>query len=129
MGNVAKVHGGIQVFGRAKPDDGLLEFGLVTAKNPVQWARALARVAQGRAAESPFIKVTWGKRFQARFDHPLPCELDGGARTEVKKMRIKVHPGSIKICVLGHLLNGSAEPGRSLLITDSRLTAPRDMHA
>jgi diacylglycerol kinase (ATP) len=99
VGNVAKIHGGIEVFGRAKPDDGLLEFGLVTAKNPAEWARALARVAQGRAAESPFIKVTRGKRFQVRFDHPLPCELDGSARTEVKKMRVKVHPGSIRICV------------------------------
>ena len=73
--------------------------GLVTAGNPVEWARALARVARGRAAESPFITVTRGKRFRIRLDHPLPCELDGGARSEVAKMRIKVHPGSVKICV------------------------------
>ncbi len=99
LGNVAKVLGGIEVFGGARPDDGLLELGLVTARNPVEWARALARVAQGRAAQSPFIEVTRGKRFQIRLDRPLPCELDGGARAEVTKMRVKVHPGSVKICV------------------------------
>lgn len=101
-GNVAKVLGGIEVFDGARPDDGLLEFGLVTAKNPAEWARALARVAQGHAAQSPFIKVTRGKELKVRFDRPLPCELDGGARDEIKKMRVKVHPGSVKVCVPGH---------------------------
>jgi diacylglycerol kinase (ATP) len=101
-GNVAKVLGGIEVFGGARPDDGLLEFGLVTAKNPAEWARALARVAQGHAAQSPFIKVTRGKELKVRFDRPLPCELDGGARDEIKKMRVKVHPGSVRICVPSH---------------------------
>jgi diacylglycerol kinase family enzyme len=43
--------------------------------------------------------ITRGKHFRIRLDHPLPCELDGGARAEVRKMWIKVHPGSVKICV------------------------------
>ena len=29
----------------------------------------------------------------------MPYELDGGARGTVKKLRIKVHPGSIKLCL------------------------------
>jgi diacylglycerol kinase (ATP) len=98
-GNVSKVLGGIEVFAGAQPDDGLLELGLVTASSPAQWARALARVAMGRAADSPFIQVTRGKKFQIRFDRPVPCELDGGDRTTVKKLKIKVHPGSVTICV------------------------------
>jgi diacylglycerol kinase family enzyme len=60
------------------------------------------RVAQGRAGQSPFIKVTRGKKFRVRLGRPLPCELDGSARTEVRKMRVKVHPGSITICVPSH---------------------------
>ncbi len=99
VGNVAKVLGGIEVFDGAQPDDGLLEFGLVTAKNPVEWARALARVAQVRAGQSPFIAVTRGKQFRIRLGRSWPYELDGSARTEVKKMRVKVHPGSVTICV------------------------------
>jgi diacylglycerol kinase family enzyme len=59
-GNVVKVLGAIEVFGRAQPDDGLLEFMLVTAQEPAKWARVLVRVVQGRAAQSPFIKVTRG---------------------------------------------------------------------
>jgi diacylglycerol kinase (ATP) len=109
-GNVARVLGGIEVFAGARADDGLLEFGLVTAKNPTEWARVLARVVQGRPRQSPFIKVTRGKELRVQFDRRLPCELDGGARTMVKKMRVKVHPGSITICVPGHSMDGSVRP-------------------
>jgi diacylglycerol kinase (ATP) len=110
VGNVARVLGGIELFGGARPDDGLLEFGLVTAKNRAQWARVLARVMQGQAAQSPFVEVTRGKKLRVQLDRPLPCELDGGARTPVKKMRVKVYPGSITICVPGHPMNGSPKP-------------------
>lgn len=99
VGNVSRVLGGIEVFRGARPDDGLLELGLVTAGNPAQWVRALGRVAQGRAGESPFIEVTRGKRFRVRFSRPMPCELDGGARGTVQELRVKVHPGSIEICL------------------------------
>ena len=98
-GNVAKVLGGIEAFPGAQPDDGLLELGLVTARDPAGWARALGRVMQGRAGESPFIKVTHGKKFRIRFDRPFPYELDGGARTKVTKLRVKVHPSAVTICV------------------------------
>jgi diacylglycerol kinase (ATP) len=99
VGNVAKILGGIEVFRGAQPDDGLLELGLVTAKNPAEWVRVLGRVAQGRAGESPFVEVTGGEKFRIRFDRPIRYELDGGARGTVKKLRIKVHPGSIKLCL------------------------------
>lgn len=99
VGNVAKVLGGIEVFRGAQPDDGLLELGLVTAKNPAEWARVLGRAVQGRAGESPFVEVTRGERFRVRFNRSMPYELDGGARGTVKELRIKVHPGSIKLCL------------------------------
>jgi diacylglycerol kinase (ATP) len=99
VGNVGKILGGIEAFSGAKPDDGLLEVGVVTAKNPVEWARTLGRVALGTSENSPFVEITRGKQVRIRFDRQLPCELDGGARPAVKKMQIKVHPASIRICV------------------------------
>src|SRR3984893_2750445 len=73
--------------------------GVVTAGNPVEWARTLGRVALGQSEKSPFVEITRGKRFRIRFDRPFPYELDGGARPPVTKMRIKVHPASITVCV------------------------------
>lgn len=99
VGNVGKVIGGIQAFDGARPDDGLLELGVVTAKNPLQWTRTLTRVAVGKAEKSPFVEVTRGKRMKLVFDRRFAYELDGGDRRPAKKLRIKVHPASITICV------------------------------
>ncbi len=99
VGNVGKVIGGIEAFEGARPDDGLLDLGVVTAKNRLQWARTLGRAALGRTEKSPFVETTRGKKFTVRFDRRFPYELDGGARSASKKLRIKVHPSSIAICV------------------------------
>jgi YegS/Rv2252/BmrU family lipid kinase len=99
VGNVSKVVGGIEAFSGAQPDDGLLDLGVVTAKNPLQWTRTLGRVALGKTEKSPFVETTRGKRFTIRFNRRFPYELDGGARPASKKLRIKVHPSSITICV------------------------------
>jgi diacylglycerol kinase (ATP) len=99
VGNVGKILGGVEVFKGVQPDDGLLEIGVVTARNPVEWARTLGRVAVGDPERSPFVQVTRGKKFRIEFGRPVPYELDGGARPAVKRMRMKVHPSSINICV------------------------------
>ncbi len=107
-GNVGKVLGGVEAFSAAEPDDGLLDLGVISAKNPAEWARTLGRVALGQAEKSPFVEVTRGKRFRIRFDRRYPYELDGGARPAVKKVRIKVHPASITICVPAKTAAGSS---------------------
>jgi len=99
VGNVGKVLGGVEPFTGARPDDGLLDLGVVTAKNPVEWARTLSRVALGQAGQSPFVEVTRGTKFVVRFSRPLPYELDGCARPAVSKLRIKVRPASITVRV------------------------------
>jgi len=81
---------------------------VVTARNPVEWARTLGRVALGTSVKPPFVEVTRGKQVRIRFGRRLPCELDGGARPAVKKMRITVHPASIRICVPAQTVD---EPG------------------
>jgi len=102
-GNVGRILGGFEAFPAAQPDDGLLELGLVTAKNPAEWARTLARLATGRAEKSPFVDVTRGQKFKIRFDRKVAYELDGGARSAVRELRIKVRPASVTVCVPAEL--------------------------
>jgi diacylglycerol kinase (ATP) len=98
-GNVGRILGGVEAFPEARPDDGLLEFGVVTAKNPVEWGRTFGRLAFGQAERSPFVEVTHGTKVKIRFDQKFPYELDGGARPACRELRIKARPGSITICV------------------------------
>lgn len=97
--NVGTVLGGIEAFPEARPDDGLLELGVVTAKNPVEWVRVFGRLALGHAEDSPFAEVTRGTKFRIRFDQKVPYELDGGARPARRDVRIKARPGSVTLCV------------------------------
>jgi YegS/Rv2252/BmrU family lipid kinase len=99
VGNVGKLFGGIEVFGAARPDDGVVEVGLVTADNPAQWARTFGRLATGSPEKSPFVEVTRGRKIRIRLNRKVPYELDGGDRKKTKKLRIKVHPASVRICV------------------------------
>ena len=47
VGNVGNLFGGIEAFEDARPDDGMLELGVVTAETPMEWARTIARTAVG----------------------------------------------------------------------------------
>jgi diacylglycerol kinase (ATP) len=97
--NVGQILGGVEAFPQAQPDDGRLEFGVVTARNPVEWARTFGRLALGHPDQSPFVQVTQGKKIRIRFDRKVRYELDGGARPATDKLRIKVRPASVTVCV------------------------------
>jgi diacylglycerol kinase family enzyme len=56
-------------------------------------------LALGHPEQSRFAKVTQGKKFKIRFDQKVRFELDGGARPASKRLRIKVRPRSVTVCV------------------------------
>lgn len=101
FGNVSDIGAGVQVFDGARPDDGLLEFGVVSAKTRLAWARTLGRAALGRAERSPFVTVGRGRAMRIDFDRPILYEVDGGSRTRTRRLKVKVRPGSTVVCTPG----------------------------
>jgi diacylglycerol kinase (ATP) len=99
FGNVGTVAGGLRIFPDAQPDDGLLEIGVVTAHRLLDWLRVLTRIASHDPAKSPMVSMTHGRKFSVRLDRSLPFELDGGARTKTRKLRVRVKPGAVCVCV------------------------------
>ncbi|MFI5931050.1 diacylglycerol/lipid kinase family protein [Actinoplanes sp. NPDC051494] len=99
VGNVSRITGGINAFDDAKPDDGWLDVGVATARNAAEWARTMGRMAVGRSDDSPFVHMTRARRIDVKLREPLTYELDGGSRTAVKKIRVEVAPGAVKVCV------------------------------
>lgn len=99
VGNVGEIFGGIEVFGDARPDDGVLEVGVVTAATAWEWLRTLGRTAVGDPARSPFVRTTRGRRVDVRLARPMPFELDGGDRPASKRLRIRVRPGAVRLRV------------------------------
>jgi YegS/Rv2252/BmrU family lipid kinase len=99
IGNVGSLFGGIEVFADARPDDGLLDVGVLTSEGPVQLVRAATRTALGSAEKSPFVRITQARKVRVKLDRKVPYELDGGDRTKVKSFKVDVEPGAITVCV------------------------------
>jgi diacylglycerol kinase family enzyme len=98
-GNLGKVFAGVEAFEDAKPDDGMLELGIVRAEGLVEWARTVARAAVGTPSDSPFVQQTRARSVRVDLDRKVLYELDGGARDPVKRFRIEVEPAAITVRV------------------------------
>ena len=99
LGQMGTLAAGIVAFPDAQPDDGLLEVGVVTAENALQWARVLSRLVIEDAKHSPLAQMGRGRKVDIRVDRPTTYELDGGARKAKKKFRARVEAGAITVCV------------------------------
>ena len=99
IGNMGQLTGGIEAFPDARPDDGVLDVGVITADSLLDWSRALSRTAIGQAARSPFVEITQGRRIDIRTDRSLLYEIDGGERDKIKKLKVRTKPGAIRVKV------------------------------
>lgn len=99
VGNVGTITGGIEAFDDAKPDDGWLDVGVATARGAAQWARTLGRMAAGRSDDSPFVRMTRARAIDVKLHAPMVYELDGGARDAVRKLKVRIAPGAVEVCV------------------------------
>ena len=100
VGNVGTVIGGLRLFETATPTDGLLDVGVVSAKGRVEWLRVLGRVlGPGQVEKSPLVQSTKAKTIDVKFDNPVRYEIDGGARSKTRRLKVRVRPGALVVCV------------------------------
>jgi diacylglycerol kinase (ATP) len=101
VGNVGELFGGVEAFADARPDDGALELGVVTAHGAVEWMRTIARAAIDTASASPYTETTTARKIRIRLDRRVPYELDGGDRSKVRELKIRLEPRAVRVCVPG----------------------------
>jgi YegS/Rv2252/BmrU family lipid kinase len=99
LGNVGTITGGIRAFDDARPDDGWIEVGVATAEGALAWARTLGRMAAGRSERSPFVQITRAKAADIKFRTPMRYELDGGVRDTARRLKARIDPGALIVCV------------------------------
>lgn len=73
--------------------------GVTHAESLGQWARTVARTAIGSIGQSPFVQATKAERVDVEFDRKVLYEIDGGERKEVKRLKVKVKPGALRVRV------------------------------
>jgi diacylglycerol kinase (ATP) len=101
LANVGTVLGGLKLFEDARPDDGKLDIGVVTAKGAVEWGRTLGRAVIGDPERSPYVRIGSGRSFEIRLDRKRPYELDGGDRKPTKRLQVSVEEAAVTVCVGG----------------------------
>jgi YegS/Rv2252/BmrU family lipid kinase len=99
VGNVGTIAGDLKPFPDASPVDGKLEVAVVTANTKMDWARVFARLATGHADRSPFVRTTRATKIVVALEEEAPYELDGGDRGLTSKLKFRVEPGAITVCV------------------------------
>jgi YegS/Rv2252/BmrU family lipid kinase len=99
FGNVGRLFGGVVVFHDARPDDGRLELGVVTADGVTDWMRAIARTAVGQSERSPLVQATTAKKIKVKLNRKVLYEVDGGDRKKVRSFTVKVQPAAITVCL------------------------------
>jgi diacylglycerol kinase (ATP) len=99
FGNVGHLFAGVEVFRGAQTDDGLLEFGIVTAEGLFQWVRTIARTVFGDARKSRFVRATTARSVSIELDRKVLYELDGGDRKKTLSLRVDVEPAAVTVCV------------------------------
>ncbi len=120
LGNMGTLTGGLTAFPDARPDDGLLEIGVVTARGPIQWAKVLTHLL-GKAERSKLVCRTRGRQVDVKLGRPLPYELDGGTRHATRRLHALVDPGAITVAAPREL----GKPSKRAAVTRRRRSRPR----
>jgi len=99
VGNMGELFGGITLFPDADPADGHLDVGVLQAEKLTDWTRLAGRALTGNVDRSPFLTTTSARRVDVRLKPSMPYELDGGARSRTKRMKVSIQPKAITVCV------------------------------
>ena len=99
VGNMGELTGGISAFPKALPDDGLLDVEVITADSLLDWTRALAKTATGRAADSPFVEQIQARKIDIHTNRKMRYEIDGGERKKVDRLKISLKTGAVVVMV------------------------------
>ncbi len=98
-GNVGKLFAGLELFDDSHDDDGLLELGVLTATGALATMRTMARVAVTTVDDGAHARTTKARKVTVRLDRKVLYQVDGGDRETVKRLKIKVIPGGLTVCV------------------------------
>jgi diacylglycerol kinase family enzyme len=95
VANLGKLQGGIDLFGDARPDDGLLDVAVVGP----QWLALAANVLLGRPAHRRQLETFRVARVDIQTTRAEPRQLDGDPIGSGTRMHVSVRPGVLWVCV------------------------------
>ena len=99
VGNVGRILGGIETFDDASPRDGVLDVAVVTATSAAQWTRVVGRAVTGKTSKAKYVEMTQARKIDISLKSSRLYQVDGGDRSKVKSLSIRVKPGALTVRV------------------------------
>ncbi len=101
VGNVGRLQAGVSLLPDAKPDDGLLDAAVLTARGAAGWLALAGQLLLRRGAAARVARLTF-RELRIDLDRPQPWEVDGEVMGRTRQLVINVQAGRL-------LLRGPAQ--------------------
>jgi len=98
VGNVGALQGGVALLPEARPDDGLLDLMVLTARGGVGWLAVMVDVLLRRGQTRRIARVQF-RQLRVDLDRPQLWELDGEVMGSAQALVIIVRPGALLVRV------------------------------
>jgi YegS/Rv2252/BmrU family lipid kinase len=98
IGNLGRLQGGLPVMPDARPDDGLLDVGVLRTRTLLDWLTLAVRVLL-RRRKDPQLELFQARRVEIDCDRPQPVERDGDPADPRDHLVVEVVPAALTLCV------------------------------
>jgi YegS/Rv2252/BmrU family lipid kinase len=102
VGNFGRIQGGLEVLPDARPDDGVLDVGILQTRSLASWLRLAGRVLLRRGPQRPGgppLELFRARRVEVDCTRPQPIERDGEPGPPRRNFAVEVLPGALTLCV------------------------------
>jgi diacylglycerol kinase family enzyme len=97
VGNSGLLPGGFSLLPDARPDDGLIDVGVLAPRGPFGWPRVATRVLAHSHHEDRMLERFQARQVEIIASAPLPREIDGELVTTSRSLTVSVQPGALTV--------------------------------
>jgi len=97
VGNSGLLPGGFSLLPDARPDDGLLDVGVLAPRGPLGWPRLATRVLAHSHRQDRMLERFQARRVEITTQAPLPREVDGEIVTADQSLTVTIQPGALTV--------------------------------
>ena len=101
VGNCGKIMGGVEIFPKAKVDDGILDVVILAPVGRLGWLGVLAGVFGRNKPKDASVEYFAGKSAEIELAHEQDFQLDGDPLGKAKHLSVTVESGALSIRMTG----------------------------
>jgi diacylglycerol kinase family enzyme len=99
VANVGRLQGGVDLFGDARPDDGLLDVAVIKPRGPADWAVLGLHVMLRRRPRRHHVETFRASTVDVRTRTVQPRQLDGDPIAPGDRLCVSICPDALWVCV------------------------------